>query len=491
MSEYQNVLRLEQLLADTIQRCSTIILQRNCTIQPMYNDDNSNRNKKSNEYISDSSISIVSLWKHNPNLPLIIDIYISSNHSDVVLLIERWTIHFHMIDEISEIRKSSINRKVVTFIRSLQCFTRLLPGFLLLNYSTSIPNLYFDIYNNTAQKCINEFSVETSAYQLPQIITAKGSLSVSVQYTQANIIQSFLQLPHITSNWSLPNITRSKLTHSARTSIDPTLILSPSKPIPISSNESQRERSESIGSNSSPISNPFLSGGYSPMDKRLLGKHISKTSPIGSSPFSTPPKQSFITNFKQSSPSSRRESSSPMPPFTLQDYNTASVSGIALSYGSVPPSFPLRNTNLTSTSPQNNTNSSWTLRENNRHEKEATEDCKVQILQQLQEFELKRIPKKSPFDKDTDSSDKDNFKDTLFDIEDFEDNSSQDESLPFALMNPNANSIAFNPSTQPITQICIDSLITFNDSIEYSNGKVLQKAIISTLTEYKELKKYI
>ena len=31
----------------------------------------------------------------------------------------------------------------------------------------------------------------------------------------------------------------------------------------------------------------------------------------------------------------------------------------------------------------------------------------------------------------------------------------------------------------------------FNDSIEYSNGKALQAAITSTLSEYKELKKYM
>jgi len=184
-------LRLEQLISDTIQRSTEIILQRNGTIQPLYIDKEKD-NKTSNEYISECCLSIVTLWKQDYISPLFIDIYISSDQIDgELLLIERWRILFQKNDDNKDIRKSSINRKIVTFLRSLQCFTRLLPGFLLLNYTTSLPNLHFDIYTPSTQNNNCTFSVETSTYQLPMVINY-------ITYYQYYIINAyfFLRFKH-------------------------------------------------------------------------------------------------------------------------------------------------------------------------------------------------------------------------------------------------------------------------------------------------------
>ena len=163
-------LRLEQLISDTIKRSTEIILQRNGTIQPLYND-KEKENKTSIEYISECSTSFVTLWKQDYISPLFIDVYISSDQVDrELLLIERWRILFQKNDDNKDNRVNTINRKVVTFLRSLQCFTRLLPGFLLLNYTTSLPSLYFDAYTPSTQINNCTFSVETSSYHLPMVI---------------------------------------------------------------------------------------------------------------------------------------------------------------------------------------------------------------------------------------------------------------------------------------------------------------------------------
>jgi len=511
MADYQNTLRLEILISDTLQRCNEIILQRNSELKSFHNNDSS-------DCMSDSSRSIKSLWKQDYSLPIYIDIYLSSDQVDgEVLLIERWRIVFLKNEDIYV--SSSISKKLSTFLRSLQCFTRLLPGFLLLNYSTSLPSLYYDIYNKSTQKNHHDnFSVDTSTYQLPNVTTSKGTLSVSVKYIQASTIQSFLQLPSTTGLWSLAKLPKhssssysssSSSQSSRKTNHPPQLVISPTKPIPIFQNpltEYRRDRSESLGS--------VASGGYSPVADK--GKYISKTSPSGRSPFSTPPKQgSLSTNFKHV----RRDSYSPMPPFTIQEpfLNTIKTSGIALSGSFDEPSyrsppFPKHTTNLISTSPQTNI---WTLQsvsENNIRKAhfDTIEDSKLQILQQLQEFQSKIKFPASPFDINTNSRrvndivmepksnnlifEKDK-KDNLFDIEDYDDNSLNDENMPFAEMNSHVNCVDMNPDIHPVSQTSftheIVPLVSFNDSIEYINGQALHAAITLKLNEYKKLKEYI
>ena len=503
MTDYQNTLRLEILISDTLQRCNEVILQRNSELKSFHNNDSS-------DCMSDSSRSIVSLWKQDYSLPIYIDIYLSSDQVDgEVLLIERWRIVFLKNEDIYV--SSSISKKLSTFLRSLQCFTRLLPGFLLLNYSTSLPSLYYDIYNKSTQKNHHDnFSVDTSTYQLPIVTTSKGTLSVSVKYTQASTIQSFLQLPSKTGLWSLAKLPKhssssysssSSSQSSKKANHPPQLVMSsPTKPIPISQNltDYRRDRSESLGS--------IASGGYSPVADK--GKYISKTSPSGRSPFSTPPKQgSLSTNFKHHV---RRDSYSPMPPFTIQEpfLNTIkTTSGIALSGSFDEPSHiisPLKHrANLISTSPQTNI---WTLQsvsEANIRKAhfDTIEDSKLQILQQLQEFQSKIKFPASPFDINTDSRVNDlepksndlifekDKKDILFDVEDFYDNSLNDENMPFAEMNSNVNCVAMSPDTHPVNQLSIEiaPLVSFNDSIEYINGQALHAAITSKLNEYKKL----
>lgn len=345
-----------------------------------------------------------------------------------------------------------------------------------------------------------------------------------VQYTQASVIQSFLQLAHATSFWSLSKMPRPKSSTSFRKNTtnfsdrNSNTEISPSKPIPISPNQlindsKQRERSESIGSNTS---NTSPTTGYSPMDKAISGKQVSKNSPSsGGSPFSTPPKQTSIaSNFKRI-PSNEKIprdsfSYSPMPPFVLQEqyekqqhYHHTGTSGIAIA-GSfddnfpIPP-FPKKSTNLLSTSPQTNV---WTLQANTTNVNKTNDSTKESILHIIREFESKLLFPKSPFDviidgceingekTNEESNDllfeKEKFKDPLFEVDDLDDNSLNDENMPFAFPNPNANSITLvSPTAQPITQLFMDVLVSFND-VEYPNGKELQKYILEQTNEIKK-----
>ena len=341
-----------------------------------------------------------------------------------------------------------------------------------------------------------------------------------VQYTQASVIQTFLQLAHATSFWSLSKMPRPKSSSSSRKNTNNSsdrntnTEISPSKPIPISPNQVNNEsRSESIGSNPSPT-------GYSPMDKALSGKQpISKNSPSPSSigsPFSTPPKQTSIaSNFKRtpSNEKIRRDSFSysPMPPFVLQEqyekqynHHQTTTSGIAIAgsfedYFPISPPFPKNSSNLLSTSPQTNV---WTLQANIGNMIKTNDDTKESILHIIREFESKVSFPKSPFDIindgcemdrnntiEEDSNDlllKEKDTTTLFEVDEYDDNSLSDEIMPFAFPNPNVNSITLvSPSNQPITQLSMEILVSFND-VEYPNGKELQKYIMEKANEIKK-----
>ena len=140
---------------------------------------------------------VLSLWRENPTVPLQIDLRLVCPETQQMLLIERWQFVYRRKEDMKDGgRLSAVNRRIVTFLRSLYCFVRLLPGFQLLTLTSSTPMATFRIYNpDNERPPYGDFVCETSFYEFPRIQTFRGTLFVRVRYVGANILQQFLQIP--------------------------------------------------------------------------------------------------------------------------------------------------------------------------------------------------------------------------------------------------------------------------------------------------------
>jgi hypothetical protein len=137
-------------------------------------------------------------WKSNLTAPLVLDICILDPESKRYLLIERWKILYKRKDENKDSRLTSINRRIVTLMRTLYCFVRLLPGFQLLQLSTSTPILNFRIYNadQAHQSTVKSFHFDTTTYEFPRTQTFRGAICFGVRYVNASSLQVRKSKPH-------------------------------------------------------------------------------------------------------------------------------------------------------------------------------------------------------------------------------------------------------------------------------------------------------
>lgn len=142
---------------------------------------------------SDYCSKIMREWRKNITAPLILDLFISEPNSENRHLLERWVFIYQRKekDEIKESRISLVNRKIVTFIRSLICFIRLLPGYQYLNISQKLTSISFQVYNPDIIQPSN-FMDESSFYEFPKLQSSKGLLSISVRYMKSFLLQQFL-----------------------------------------------------------------------------------------------------------------------------------------------------------------------------------------------------------------------------------------------------------------------------------------------------------
>jgi hypothetical protein len=107
---------------------------------------------------------------------------------------ERWKFVYNRNEDSRDGRFATIQKKVITFIRSLYCFVRLLPGFQLLKLSPKLVNINCTIYNPDKNGVQSSFLHETITYQFPQLLNSKGVLLVEVKYTNGINLQKLLKI---------------------------------------------------------------------------------------------------------------------------------------------------------------------------------------------------------------------------------------------------------------------------------------------------------
>lgn len=181
--------KIDSLVFDCFQKSSDIILQgRRCSLEPENSSSSQSAIPLNYKDNSDYCYQILKDWKVNLNSPVVLDVSLLDPETKGFHLMERWKIIYKRKDDTKDGRLSSVSRRIVTLMRTLYCFVRLLPGFQLLNMSPTTPILSFRLYN-PEQPPSRNFVCETSYYDFPRIQTFRGTLYLGVRYMAVNILQ--------------------------------------------------------------------------------------------------------------------------------------------------------------------------------------------------------------------------------------------------------------------------------------------------------------
>lgn len=180
--------KIDSLVFDCFQKSSDIILQgRRCSVEPEFSSSSQvvpSDFKDNSEYC----YQMLRDWKLNLNSPVVIDVSLLNPETKEFYLMERWKIIYKRKDDTKDGRLSSVSRRIVTLMRTLYCFVRLLPGFQLLNMCPTMSILSFRLYN-PEQPPSRNFVCESSYYDFPRIQTFRGTLYLGVRYMAANVLQ--------------------------------------------------------------------------------------------------------------------------------------------------------------------------------------------------------------------------------------------------------------------------------------------------------------
>lgn len=132
-------------------------------------------------------------WKRDLSKPLILDMYIFDPRINKHILMERWKFFYQRANDLKDTRQFPlINRRVVTLLRSIHSFVRLLPGFNLLNLSPKLPTISFQLYEQKSTYPTG-FVNDNSSYRFEPVSTSKGLILVSVKFaTQSTVKVRFL-----------------------------------------------------------------------------------------------------------------------------------------------------------------------------------------------------------------------------------------------------------------------------------------------------------
>lgn len=128
-------------------------------------------------------------WKKDLNKPLILEIYIFDPKMNKHYLMERWKFEYVKNTEVKEARQLTvINRRILTLLRSLYCFVRLMPGFNLINISQKPATLNFQLFEQSNSQP-SSFSHEFSHYKFTPVSTSKGVLQISVRFITSQVVK--------------------------------------------------------------------------------------------------------------------------------------------------------------------------------------------------------------------------------------------------------------------------------------------------------------
>lgn len=155
---------------------------------------------------------IKGFWKLNPHQSLVIDLFVNDSVDEKYHIFEQWCFQYQrkdsnrsMTSNEKEMPLNLATAKIVTFLRTLYSFVRLLPGFQLLHQTSKLSTIAFDIYASDPSAGITGrtsfggiaasgestgFSgTETATYDFPRIGFSRGSLQVGVKYLDSYILQ--------------------------------------------------------------------------------------------------------------------------------------------------------------------------------------------------------------------------------------------------------------------------------------------------------------
>ena len=169
--------------------CDAILQERRAITNPIA--------KSSELYADNADFCRRSLqaWRRDLTKPLVLDLYIFNPQSNRHVLMERWKICYVRLREDKRDKTPFliVQRRVLTLIRSLYCYVRLLPGFNLINLSRRVPTLSFQLYELNPQRGymsqFDDHDEMVSKYQFNQISTSKGYIALSVRSIGASAVK--------------------------------------------------------------------------------------------------------------------------------------------------------------------------------------------------------------------------------------------------------------------------------------------------------------
>ena len=322
--------RCDSLILNTYHQAAEVILTgRNAEISPSLT---SQGRAYLDLSLKDYITQLISTWKKNIAAPLVIDLYLYDNDKNESLLMERWKFVYNRNDDSRDGRFTTVQKKVITFIRSLYCFVRLLPGFQLLKLSPNIVNINCTFYNPDKNGVPTSFIHETITYQFPQLLTPRGILLVELKYINGSNLQKILKIA------SKLTILTSPMSKGGSYNTAPQSNKSNATPIPIpitsgaispqyfSPENNQKSRSNSIDNEYSETrirSSSSGGGGGGAINNNNNSNSSKLSTPQRNSIHSTPPKTSNFSDKKpplypDSGYTSINSSPNAYPPFMMQ-----------------------------------------------------------------------------------------------------------------------------------------------------------------------------
>jgi hypothetical protein len=140
-------------------------------------------------------------WRRDVNRLLILDLYMFSTKHNKHILLERWKINYQRNNDSRDSRPFPIiNRRVLTLVRTIICFIRLLPGFNLLNLSKTKLSLGYQIYEGRNEESLPQFSYDCLKYRFNQVSTSKGFINIGVTYVNPSSTKVYVQKSNLISS---------------------------------------------------------------------------------------------------------------------------------------------------------------------------------------------------------------------------------------------------------------------------------------------------
>ncbi len=161
-----------------------VLQERRATINPLSSTgqtfaDNSDYNRQS-----------LLPWRRDVGRLLVLDLYVFSPKTNRFVLVERWKIKYQKSNDSKDSKPFPVlNRRILTLIRTLVCFIRLLPAFNLLNLSKVKPTMGYQIYEPKTEDSMPPFSNESLKYRFGPVSTSKGAISMGVTYLNPSSIK--------------------------------------------------------------------------------------------------------------------------------------------------------------------------------------------------------------------------------------------------------------------------------------------------------------